>query len=867
MSITKRFYIISIIILAVLSAYPLINGVRMAYLSVANGAIEPEQYAKYVAPYTAICVSVLLFAALQPLYMKLKRFVFPVGIAITFGVFVAVELFFESMQIHVSGMTLINVPTLTQDTAMQSAPVDLWQAASCVVSPIVRDRSLTYTFQDRLVYIMADGTYKIHYYLISLLLITMVCALIYSIARVLRAKNSIQAVRYKQNGQTDVIIEGAAEKANNTPVDTPMKPLYLRGVSTAALLALCVFANTSSFFRQPTTIQTPLASILTGLFFVILGTSAGVYTGSYLLKKGKLLGTWLPMLVSICAAIIMYAGEAAMMRGNVYRFGFGWFFRRLPGVALAPVDILIIILSGAATLLILYTSRRLRKWPGKRSVIAIVAVCLAIAITGPIVAAASSGSMVGDAGNTDDDMLGCYVFDANLYTNPLSSFMPFGSLPYIYGLGEDTFIIADTGSGVVRKYYAEHYNTPVGADEFSSVGTGFPFGITPSLTSFEQRYLIAIIYGDSGAEYSIYRLDNEIWLVAPGTNTSIWSIYRLKKTGSTTMDDLERVFALQGGETLFEPIYNTMLPQEPWQRESTHALPVYHENQMTLRDVYDLARKGSALTIDDFEPYHYMLTGERFAVRTYEIAGADVLYITIGQDGGLASADLLSRRVADPSLTIDLRNGFDAVAQYLNPLYNHRKIEIADMRNGVWDFEQELFYDDDYFGSGCRYYLSTTNTDRIYVVFEDGERMTIGRALEEARVNVEMLVAAGLSNVRMIPKDNPLGGEFPVLHNLHTFSLNGEAFYPSGSFMYVVYGDHFSVYYDIDELVQILEAYKHDEAIDNLRRVIGRDDVTIIAGRNYIRDLKLAGAGIESEVGWEVSSHTPVSFWYQATTD
>jgi hypothetical protein len=133
-----------------------------------------------------------------------------------------------------------------------------------------------------------------------------------------------------------------------------------------------------------------------------------------------------------------------------------------------------------------------------------------------------------------------------------------------------------------------------------------------------------------------------------------------------------------------------------------------------------------------------------------------------------------------------LRAGFDAVAKYLDPLNNHREIGIEDKRNGEWDFGLELFYDDDYFGSGCRYYLATTNTDRIFVVLEHDESMTIRRALEEARVNVEMLVAAGLGNVRMIPRENPLGGEFPILHHLHTFKLDNEAFYPSKSFMCVV---------------------------------------------------------------------------------
>ena len=73
----KRFYLVSLAVLLVLSAYPLVNGVYMAFLSIANGAIEPEQYAKYVVPYAAMCFSIIMFAAFQPLLFKTGRFAFP----------------------------------------------------------------------------------------------------------------------------------------------------------------------------------------------------------------------------------------------------------------------------------------------------------------------------------------------------------------------------------------------------------------------------------------------------------------------------------------------------------------------------------------------------------------------------------------------------------------------------------------------------------------------------------------------------------------------------------------------------------------------------------------------------------------------
>jgi len=329
----KKFYFLSLAALAVLSAYPLVNGVRMAVINTANGVLEPEQYAKYVVPYTAICVAILFFAALLPVFQKLKRTAFPAGIAAAYGLFFTVGSYFESMQISVADMTLIDTNTLSPVAeaaeAIDIIELDLWQAVLCIASPDIQQQSLTYKMQDTYYYVMDDPSYKVHYYLISLILITMVCGLVYGIAKAIR---------------------------NNDATKT--KPILLRGVSTAVLVALCVFANMTAFFRQADPIQTPLASFLTGLFFVMLGATVGVFAGSYMLGKDKHVGVGAPVLLSLCVTVLMYVGEAVMMKGNLYRFGTGWFFTGLPDIVLAPVDILIVLLAGAATWLVLRTARK-----------------------------------------------------------------------------------------------------------------------------------------------------------------------------------------------------------------------------------------------------------------------------------------------------------------------------------------------------------------------------------------------------------------------------------------------------------------------------------------------------------------------------
>jgi len=630
----RRFYLISIAVITILSAYPLINGIRMAAISAAKGAIEPEQYAKYVVPYTAICVSILLFAVLLPIFLKLKRFAFPAGMISAYGVFFVVERFFETIQIHVAGMTLIDTSTLTPDNAGSAATADIWQAALCIVSPDMRGQSLTYASQDSFLYVLGDQTYKAHYYLISLIMITMVCGLLYGIAKMLRDNDRLQ-----------------------------MKPVFLRGASTAALVAMCVFANTTAFFRRADPIQTPLASALTGLFFVMLGAAAGIYAGSYLLKKDKRFGIGAPVLLSLCVTVLMYIGEAVMMKGKLYRFGTGWFFGGLPGIVLAPVDILIVLLSGAAAWMILAAARKHENWPGKRTLIAVVALCTAVAASGLVIAATAPESM-------DDDIFGCYAFDENLYIIPFSSFMIFGQMPYVYGLNESAFIIANTETGDMQSCTVEYCKTPVSADEFSSK-TNFMSEWLPDLSCYKERYLLAVMRGESGLEYGLYQMDGEIWLVKL-QGAEIWYIYRLVKTETTTLADLERALGLFEGSQPSAPSLADV------------------DNQMTLEDVYTLARKGKALTLQDFEPFFYRLTGPGFKVRRYDVAGADTVFVRV-KDGKLESARLMSRRTTDPSHMIDLREGFEAIAQYMNPMDSFMDITIEDTYDGeaVMEYNQD----------------------------------------------------------------------------------------------------------------------------------------------------------------------------------
>lgn len=496
----RKFYLFTLAALLLVSAYPLIHGARMIYLTLANGAIEPAQYAKYVVPYTAMCAAVLLFAAAVPLLNRLGRAGFPAGLAGAYAVFFPIERYLETLQIRTDGLHLVST---TQMIAPDGVPatVDIWQAALCIASPLVRGEASTFVSyapgERYYFYVMEGSGYKIHYYFIALLLITMVCGLVYSALRVARAGDR------------------EAER-----------PVILRFLATALLSALCVFANTTAFFRQTAEIQTPLASVLTALFFVVLGCAAGVYLGSFLLKRGKVLGLTAPAALAMAAVGLMYFGEAAMMGGGLYRFGTGAFFAPfLPGLALAPVDIFIIALAGLAAWGVLLAARRGGRWPGRRTAVAFGALCLALGLCGAGISAAQERAAA-------SPVFGSYAYGECVYINPLSSRAVLTGGPERFEITEDALIVSNTNDdSPARHYIARYENTPVPPDEFAGkVTMGLDWPIT-DLSGYKQRWLRAVFTsdGNDGRQYGLYSMDGELWLAELTDRAGLWSVCKLQR--------------------------------------------------------------------------------------------------------------------------------------------------------------------------------------------------------------------------------------------------------------------------------------------------------------------------------------------------
>lgn len=92
--------------------------------------------------------------------------------------------------------------------------------------------------------------------------------------------------------------------------------------------------------------------MLMTVFFVLMGITAGVFLGSFTLGRKKFLSVLLPSVAAGITTIAMYVGEAILLSGNFYRFGTGCFFAGLCRLAVAPVDLLVILAAGGSTALI-----------------------------------------------------------------------------------------------------------------------------------------------------------------------------------------------------------------------------------------------------------------------------------------------------------------------------------------------------------------------------------------------------------------------------------------------------------------------------------------------------------------------------------
>lgn len=302
------FYFVSLLAVLAASAYPLYMGVKILVGYFTDGAVQAADYPKYVIPYAPVCFGILLVTLLFPLlYKLLKRHSLWAGSLLGIGVFAAGELWLEQIKVVAGTYDMVN-----------HYSVSAWQYSMCAATPEVLQSI------GKPVYAANNPAFKVHFYLIAIVIIITVTGLVY--------------------GFTHMFREGGPAKK---------KPLITQTVCTAVFIGLCILACFTAFYRNGTLQISPLSSLLTGGFFVVFGVTFGVYFGCVFYGKRKAFSIMLPSVAALLTTAAMYAGELVLMGGKLFSFGNGWFFEPLGTLPFAPCDFLVLLLAAALTYLVL----------------------------------------------------------------------------------------------------------------------------------------------------------------------------------------------------------------------------------------------------------------------------------------------------------------------------------------------------------------------------------------------------------------------------------------------------------------------------------------------------------------------------------
>lgn len=309
----SKYYLFSCIGVLIASYYPLSMGVRVITNMIANGTVLKDNYPKYIIPYTPICIAIIVGVFLMPLCIRLfKKFALFGGASIAAGVFFALELLFEQK--------------VVVSTAETVTKLEDWQMYMCYIPPEGWGEPITaYKTQTAVDILMGDynPAFKLHFYMISVVLIITILNCLYGFGQMVKS----------------------GEKKR-------LKPLIIQSVCSLTFLGLCILACFTAFWRDGSIQVSPLSAALMTVFFVLFGITVGVFVGSFLLEKRKLISIWIPSIVSSMMVFFMYIGEMFLLNGHLYSFGTGFMFTGLPGIVFAPIDLLIILAAACITALI-----------------------------------------------------------------------------------------------------------------------------------------------------------------------------------------------------------------------------------------------------------------------------------------------------------------------------------------------------------------------------------------------------------------------------------------------------------------------------------------------------------------------------------
>ena len=306
----RKYYLFSLLGVLLASCYPIYMGISVIVDMIRYGTVYAENYPKYIIPYTPIALALLVCVALIPVALKyFKKY------ALLFGTVISTVLFF------VFEFILERAVTVTRTVTGIFSTLEDWQMFMCYVPPNSFEER-TWTEVDVLMGEYSP-TFKLHFYIISIVLIISILNCFYGFAKMI-----------------------------HTGDKSRRKSLVIQSVASGAFLGMCIWACFTAFYRNGDIQVSALSAALMSVFFVLLGVTVGIYIESFTLNKKPLLSVWLPSVSAAVVTLVMYIGEMILLSGHLYRFGDGFFFAGIPGIVLAPVDIVVILGSGVMTAII-----------------------------------------------------------------------------------------------------------------------------------------------------------------------------------------------------------------------------------------------------------------------------------------------------------------------------------------------------------------------------------------------------------------------------------------------------------------------------------------------------------------------------------
>lgn len=306
----RKYYLFSLLGVLLASCYPIYMGISVIVDMIRYGTVYAENYPKYIIPYTPIALALLVCVALIPVALKyFKKY------ALLFETVISTVLFF------VFEFILERAVTVTRTVTGIFSTLEDWQMFMCYIPPNSFEER-TWTEVDVLMGEYSPA-FKLHFYIISIVLIISILNCFYGFAKMI-----------------------------HTGDKSRRKSLVIQSVASGAFLGMCIWACFTAFYRNGDIQVSALSAVLMSVFFVLFGVTVGIYIESFTLNKKPLLSVWLPSVSAAVVTLVMYIGEMILLSGHLYRFGDGFFFAGIPGIVLAPVDIVVILGSGVMTAII-----------------------------------------------------------------------------------------------------------------------------------------------------------------------------------------------------------------------------------------------------------------------------------------------------------------------------------------------------------------------------------------------------------------------------------------------------------------------------------------------------------------------------------